>query len=62
MVVLTKEYWTEIYYAVQLKADKVDKGEYGEQTRQWAGQLWDILETIGADGEVAAEMGVEPSG
>jgi hypothetical protein len=69
-VQLTRDEWTEIYYALQTKLERLLEGEYldpdipAERQRQhhlaWAAQLSRLLETIGPDGRAAASRGVAP--
>lgn len=47
---LTQEQWTEIYYAVELKAGMVELETYGKD-RRWVHDLRAIQEIIGPDGE-----------
>lgn len=54
-VVLTREDWVEIYYALDSKM--INK----EQTR-WAKHLKRIMDKIGPDGDIAAASGVEANG
>ncbi len=68
---LTREDWTEIYYAVQTKLERLLDGEYldpdipAERQRQhqlaWAAQLTRLLDIIGQDGKAAASGGVVPA-
>jgi hypothetical protein len=50
---LTKEDWTEIYYAIETKLTKVEQGEYGfckAETNKWKRHLGEIMNKIGLDG------------
>lgn len=50
---LTKEDWTEIYYALETKLTKVEQGEYGgskAEGKKWAKHLGEIIDKIGPDG------------
>jgi hypothetical protein len=56
-IILTREDWTEIFYALEYKRDfspAVDS--------EWIGHLNNILDTIGPDGDIAAASGVADNG
>lgn len=63
-IYLSKADWEEIYYALESKMKGVFKGEYGtgRSKRKWVKHLKSIMETIGPDGEIAIEKGVEALG
>lgn len=48
---LTREDWTEIYYALDSKKKDIVAGKLGAPCLEWAGHLGDIMEKIGPDGE-----------
>jgi len=50
---LKKDDWVEIYYALELKLDRIKEGLYGDRkdTGRWANHLDSILQKIGPDGE-----------
>lgn len=53
---LTREDWTEIYYALRYKRDH---SPAVEGDTRWQAHLDRIIETIGPDGDTAADQGVE---
>lgn len=60
---LTNAQWTEVYYAVQDKRVRVERGDYGPEEQvgadaAWAGDLLAIETMIGPDGVEAAQRGV----
>ena len=68
-VILTREDWVEIYYALDTKAKLIEDGDYGESMcdhgedctacdKEWVAHLRRIMATIGDDGEAAIERGV----
>ena len=64
MINLTKEDWTEIYYALQFKAARLQNGDMGDDegagqdVKEWGRHLDSIIDKIGPDGEDAwAELG-----
>jgi hypothetical protein len=66
MISLTREDWSEIYYALELKAQALRHGKYGPEDRpgmdaEWIAHLEAIQRTIGPDGASAAHQGVQRS-
>lgn len=54
---LTLEDWTEIFYALADKQERLPKTE-----KRWIKHLDKIMDKIGLDGESAASSGVEANG
>ncbi len=58
-IVITREDWVEIYYALVDKQSRVDDGEYEDEVAEdnpkpqaeWSKHLGDIIDKIGPDGE-----------
>ena len=63
-IYLSKADWEEIFYALESKMKGVFNGEYGtgRSKSKWVKHLKSIMATIGPDGEIAIEKGVEPLG
>jgi hypothetical protein len=66
MLSLTREDWSEIYYALEAKSLALRQGKYGPedepgQDAEWIAQLDAIREKIGPDGTSAAHAGVAQS-
>ncbi len=63
MIDLTREDWSEIYYAIEAKSQALKEGRFqpedqpGEDAR-WIAQLSAISGKIGPDGNVASKEGV----
>ncbi len=63
MISLTREDWSEIYYALEAKLQALRQGKYGPedepgQDAQWIAHLDALRAKIGPDGSVAAHEGV----
>jgi hypothetical protein len=63
-VALSEDDWREIYQALvcqgsAIAAGAYDPDEYGDLD-EWKKELQEILERIGPDGSIAAEVGVKP--
>jgi hypothetical protein len=56
---LTRADWAEIFYALELKRDRVKSGLYGED-HSWSKHLDEILTKLGPDSEIVSERGVAP--
>jgi hypothetical protein len=54
---LTAEDWEEIYYSIAYKLTSPAIG----RDQSWIGQMKEIMDKIGPDGEVAAQRGVSPA-
>ena len=66
MISLTREDWSEIYYALESKALALKHGKFGAedfsgQDSEWISHLEALRQTIGPDGATAARRGVERS-
>jgi hypothetical protein len=66
MISLTREDWSEIYYALEAKSLALRQGKYGPedepgQDAKWIAHIDAIREKIGADGTSAAHDGVARS-
>ena len=66
MVNLTREDWSEIYYALESKSLALRQGKYGSedepgQDAEWIAHLDALREKIGPDGTSAASEGVTRS-
>jgi hypothetical protein len=66
MIVLKREDWAEIYYALDTKLIALRRGDYGlefqpRQDARWIDHLEAIKRKIGPDGARAARTGVEHS-
>lgn len=67
---LTAEQWTEIYYALELKAHTVrkdadahpDGNQDNVDLEAWHAQLLGIMQVIGPDGRRAADFGAPNAG
>ena len=64
MIILTEMDWSEIYYALDSKAQQVEEGELGPELNkdlndQWLDRLRGIMERIGPDGQNAYLFGVQ---
>ena len=62
-LVLTREDWTEIYYALESKL--IHLAEYNQvktERIRWEKHLKRIIDKIGPDGDIAAASGVEVNG
>ena len=65
MISLTREDWSEIFYALESKSLAVRQGQYGSEDAsgadsKWTGHLDELREKIGPDGAKAADEGVRP--
>ncbi|MGH7814360.1 MAG: hypothetical protein ACREQI_10215 [Candidatus Binataceae bacterium] len=63
MIDLTREDWTEIYYALETKSLALRQGNMGPEDRpgqdaEWIAQIEEIKQAIGPDGARAACEGV----
>ncbi|MGP0085628.1 MAG: hypothetical protein ACLP0B_18695 [Steroidobacteraceae bacterium] len=63
MIRLTREDWSEIYYALETKSLALRQGEYGPEDEPgqdvgWITHLEAVKQTIGPDGATAADRGV----
>jgi len=59
MIELSPDDWVEIYNIVEMRTkDLIDRGEL----KAWIGQLQDIMDRIGPDGEIASVEGVYSNG
>jgi hypothetical protein len=66
MIILTREDWAEIYYALEAKGLALREGKYGSedepgQDAKWLAHLDAVLAKIGPDGTAAASEGVARS-
>jgi hypothetical protein len=66
MISLTREDWSEIYYALEAKSLALRQGKYGPeeepgQDAQWIAHLDAVRDKIGPDGTSAAHEGVARS-
>jgi len=66
MISLTREDWSEIYYALETKSLALRQGRYGQEDRpsqdaEWIAHIEAVKQTIGADGATAARRGVARS-
>ena len=66
MISLTREDWSEIYYALDTKSLAVRQGKYGLEDKpgddaKWIAHLEAIKQKIGPDGANAVHEGVERS-
>jgi hypothetical protein len=66
MLSLTREDWSEIYYALEAKSSALRQGKYGPeeepgQDAEWIAHLDAVREKIGSDGTSAAHEGVARS-
>lgn len=66
MISLTREDWSEIYYALETKSLALRQRKYGPedgagQDARWIAHIEAVQETIGPDGATAAHRGVERS-
>ena len=64
MIVLKREDWAEIYYALDTKLIALRRGDYGpeiepHQDARWIAHLEAIKRRIGPDGDRAARKGVD---
>ena len=60
---LTAEDWSEIYYALEVKAQRIEEGKYPLENKagdnqRWAEHLRKIMQKIGPDGTTAIQAGV----
>jgi len=68
MISLTREDWSEIFYALESKALAVRRGRYGSEEEapgadfKWITHLDELRRKIGPDGAKAAREGVGPGG
>jgi hypothetical protein len=67
MISLTREDWSEIFYALESKALAVRRGHYGSEEAtdadaKWIAHLDELRQMIGPDGAKAACEGVGPVG
>jgi hypothetical protein len=67
MISLTREDWSEIFYALESKALAVRRGRYGSEDAsgedfKWIAHLDELRQMIGPDGAKAAREGVGPVG
>ena len=66
MISLTREDWSEIYYALETKSRVLRQGRYGledkpGQDAKWIAHLESVKQAIGPDGAAAAQRGVARS-
>ncbi len=66
MISLTREDWSEIYYALETKSLALRQGKYGPedepgQDAEWINHIEAVIEKIGPDGIKAALKGVDRS-
>lgn len=66
MIILTREDWSEIYYALESKSLALRQGKYGREDEpgkdaEWIAHLDAVSEKIGPDGTTAADEGIERS-
>jgi hypothetical protein len=66
MISLTREDWSEIYYALEIKSLALRQGKYGPedepgQDAEWIAHIEAVKQKIGPDGASAANEGVERS-
>ena len=66
MISLTREDWSEIYYALETKSLALRQGRYGPEDKpgqdaEWIAHIEAVKQTIGPDGASAAHEGVERS-
>ncbi len=66
MISLTREDWSEIYYALETKSRALRQGRYGPedepgQDAAWTAHVEAVKQRIGPDGATAAERGVARS-
>jgi hypothetical protein len=66
MIILRREDWAEIYYALEMKSLALRQGKYGPedetgQDAEWIAHIEAVKKTIGPDGATAAHRGVERS-
>jgi len=66
MISLTREDWSEIFYALESKALAVRRGRYGSEEApgadaKWIAHLDELRQMIGPDGAKAAHEGVRPA-
>jgi len=66
MISLTREDWSEIYYALETKSLALRQGKYRPedepgQDAKWINHIEAVREKIGFDGVKAALKGVDPS-
>lgn len=63
-IVLSEDDWREIYQAIVCQGSAIAAGAYDSDEcgdlDEWKLELQDILERIGPDGSIAAEVGVKP--
>ena len=67
MISLTREDWSEIFYALESKSLAVRQGQYGSEDAsgedsKWTDHLDELRRKIGPDGAKAAHEGVGPVG
>jgi hypothetical protein len=67
MISLTREDWSEIFYALESKSLAVRRGQYGFEDAsgvdsEWMAHLDELRQRIGPDGANAAREGVRPVG
>jgi hypothetical protein len=65
MISLTREDWSEIFYALESKSLAVRQGQYGSEDAsgadaKWMSHLDELRQRIGPDGAKAAHEGVRP--
>lgn len=66
MINLTREDWSEIYYALETKSRVLRQGRYGLEDKpgqdgKWIAHLEAVKQAIGPDGAAAARRGVARS-
>jgi len=66
MITLTREDWSEIYYALETKSLALRQGKYKPEDgpgrdAEWITHIEAVREKIGPDGAIAALEGVERS-
>ena len=63
MISLTRQDWSEIYYALETKSLALKQGAYGPEDEpgkdaEWIAHIEAVKQTIGPDGKTAARLGV----
>lgn len=66
MIGLSRDDWSEIFYALESKALAVRQGQYGSEDAagadsKWIAHLDELRQKIGPDGAKAAQEGVSPA-
>ncbi len=66
MIGLSRDDWSEIFYALESKSLAVRQGQYGSEDAadadaKWIAHLDELRQKIGPDGATAAREGVRPA-